>query len=146
MWWRTRTIRTTCMLHSLQRLQLCTSGLHNVWRCLCVSSGDSHMQHSHWCLALSVCHLLQYSLRFRYIACHWICFAIIVFFTSEINFPIFTLSCTMPSVLHILCWSIIGLRCFFLLIRIVALLALISVNISGSQVKPTMSSVLYILH
>jgi hypothetical protein len=31
-----RTIRTTCVLHSSQGLQLCCSLLHNTWRCLCV--------------------------------------------------------------------------------------------------------------
>jgi hypothetical protein len=48
----------------------------------------------------------------------------------------------MPSVLHILRSSIIGLRCIFLLIPIVAILALIPVDSRGSQVKPTMPSVL----
>jgi len=56
----------------------------------------------HICLALRCRHVLQYSLHFRYIACRCICFAIIVFFRSEIYCPIFTLSTTMPSVLHIL--------------------------------------------
>ena len=138
MWWRIRTIRMTRMLHSSQGLQLCSSHLHNAWRCLCLSSADSHMLHSHLCLALRFCHLLQYSLRFGYIACCCICFAIIVFSMSEIYRPIFTLSNTMPSVLHILRWSIIGLRCFFLLIciRIIAILAPIPVDITGSQIKP----------
>ena len=52
MWWRICTIRTTRMLHSSQGLQLCSSRLHNAWRCLCLSSADSHMPHSHLCLAL----------------------------------------------------------------------------------------------
>jgi len=99
------------------------------------------MQHSpHICLACRCCHLLQYRLRFRYIACRCICFAIIVFYSSEIYCPIFTLSTTMRSVLHILRQSMNGLRCFFLLNRtcIVAILALIPVNITCSQVKLTL--------
>jgi len=147
MWWRVHTIRTTRVLHSSQGLQLCCNRLHNTWRCLCLSSADSHiflsaiaiyrMPHSlHICLAVRFRHILQYSLRFVYIACRFICFAIIVFYRSEIYSPIFTLSSTMPSVLHILHWSVIGLRCLFLLIgiRIVALLALIPLVITGSQV------------
>jgi len=93
------------------------------------------MLHSpHICKALRFCHILQYSLRFRYIACDCICFAIIVFYRSEIYSLIFTLSRTMPLVLHILRWSIIGLQCIFLLIhiRIVAILALIPVDITAS--------------
>jgi len=104
------------------------------------------MPHSpHICLTLRFCHILQYSLRFGYLACHCICFAIIIFYRSEIYIPIFTLSSTMPSVLHILRWSIIGLRCFFLLIRIriVAILALIPVNITGSQVSPLHSALIH---
>jgi len=62
----------------------------------------------HLCMVLRCCHLLQYSLRFGYIACRCICFAIIVFYRAEIYCPIFTLSSTMPSVLHILRCSIIG--------------------------------------
>jgi len=46
----------------------------------------------------------------------------------------------MPWVLHILRWSIIGLRCFFRLIciciSIIAVLAIIPVDITCSQVKP----------
>jgi len=56
----------------------------------------------HICIVLRCCHLLQYSLRFGYIACHCIRFAIIVLYRSEIYCPLFTLSSTMPSVLHIL--------------------------------------------
>jgi len=106
------------------------------------------MPHSAYiCLALRSCHLLQYSLRFGYIDCRCICFASIVFYWSEIYCLIFTLSSTIPSVLHILCWCIIGLRCIFLLIciRNVAILAIISVDITYSQVKPSMPSVLHIL-
>ena len=54
------------------------------------------------CLALRFRHILQCSLRFRYIACCCSCFAIIVFYRSEIYSLIFTLSGTMPLVLHIL--------------------------------------------
>jgi len=65
--------------------------------------GIYRMPHSpHICLALRFCHILQYSVRFGYLACRCICFAIIVFYRSEIYSPIFTLSITMPSVLHIL--------------------------------------------
>jgi hypothetical protein len=46
----------------------------------------------------------------------------------------------MPAFLHILCQSIIGLRYIILLIsihiRIVAILTLIPVNLTGSLVKP----------
>jgi len=106
------------------------------------------MPHSpHICLALRLCHILQYSLRFGYLACRCICFAIIVFYRSEIYSPIVTLSSTMPSVLHILRRSIIDLRCFFVLIRIririVAILALIPVDITGPQVNPTHSALIH---
>jgi len=105
------------------------------------------MPHSpHICWALRICHILQYSLRFGYLACGCICFAIIVFYWSHIYSPIFTLSSTMPSVLHILHWSIMCLQCFFLLIRIgivtiltlipVTILVLIPIDIAGSEVKP----------
>jgi hypothetical protein len=56
MWWRIRTIGTAHMLHSSQGLQLCSGHLHNAWWCLCLSSADSHMPHSHLCLALRFCH------------------------------------------------------------------------------------------
>ena len=106
------------------------------------------MPHSpHICFALRFCHILQYSLCFGYIACWGICFTIIVFYRSEIYSLIFTLCSTVPLVLHILCGSIIGLRCLFLLIHIhiVAILALIPVDITGDQLNPTMPSVLHIL-
>jgi len=75
------------------RVPDCTSPLITIYR----------MLHSpHICLVLRCCHLLQYSLGFGYIACRCICFAIIVFYRSEICCPIFTLSSDMPSVLHIL--------------------------------------------
>jgi len=51
---------------------------------------------------LGDCHVLQYSLRFGYIACRCISFASIVFYMSEIYCQIITLSSTMSSVLHIL--------------------------------------------
>jgi len=91
----------------------------------------------HICLALRFCHILQYSLRFWYLTCRCICFAIILFYRSEIYSPICTVSSTMPTFLHILRWSIISLRCFVLLIGIciLAILALITVDITGSQVK-----------
>jgi hypothetical protein len=104
------------------------------------------MPHSpHLCSALSFCHILQYSLRFRYLACHCICFAIILFYRSEKYRLIFTLSSTMPSVLHILRWSIIGLRCFFRLIRlrILAILPIIPVAITGSQVSHPHSALIH---
>jgi hypothetical protein len=56
----------------------------------------------HLCSALRFGHILQYSLRFGYLTCRCICFAIIVFYRSEIYRLIFTLSSTMPSVFHIL--------------------------------------------
>jgi len=83
------------------------------------------MPHSpHVYLALRFC--------FEYHACGCTCLAIIVFHRSETYTPIFTLSITMPSVLHILHWFIIGLWCLFLLIhiQIIAILAIITVNIT----------------
>jgi hypothetical protein len=138
MCWRIRTIRTTCMLHSSQGLQLCSSCLHSAWRCLCLSSADSYMPHSDLCLALRFCHLLQYRLRFGYIACRCICFAIIIFYMSEIYCPIFTLSSTMPSVLHILGWGIVGLWCLFLFTCIVgtdlsAAITWVSLGLSAAE-------------
>jgi len=130
------------MLHSSQGLQLCSSRLHNAWRCLCLSSADSHMPHSHLCLALRFCHLFQYSLRFGYIASHCICFTIIVFYMSEIYCPIFTLSSTMHSVFHILRWSIIGFQCLFLLIRI-RIVVLIPVNITYYALSPPHSVLIH---
>jgi len=100
--WRIHTICKTHVFHCLQWLQLCCSRLHNAWRCLCLSLGDSHMPYSHLCLALRFCYLLQYCHRFGYITCCSICFAIIIFYKFEIYCPFFTLSSTMPSVLHIL--------------------------------------------
>lgn len=55
----------------------------------------------HICLALRYCHILQYSLRFGYISFHCSCFAIVVFYRSEVSCRIFTLSSTIPAVLHI---------------------------------------------
>jgi len=100
------------------------------------------MPHSpHICLALRCCHSLQYSLRFGYITCLCICFAIIVLYRSETHCPIFTLASTMPSVPHILRCFIVRLQCFLLVIYIVAVLALIPFDITGY----TMPSVLHIL-
>jgi len=96
------------------------------------------MWHSaHICISLRCRNLLRYSLRFGYLTCRCICFAIMVFYRSEIYCPIFTLSSTMPSVLHILHWFIISLRCLFLLIRIriIAILAHIPVHNTGSRVN-----------
>jgi len=65
--WRIHTIRTTRVLNSSQGLKFWSGRLRNAWWCLCLSSADSHMPHSHLCLALRFCHLLQYSLCLRYI-------------------------------------------------------------------------------
>jgi len=97
----------------------------------------------HISLGLRCCHLLQYSLHFGYSAYRCICFPIILFYRSEIYLSIVTLSSTMPSVLHIFHWLIISLQCFFLLIRIVTIISVIPINITGSHVKPTMPSVLH---
>jgi len=108
-----RTIRTTCVLHSLQGLQLCCSCLHNAWRCVCLSSADSHILPLRYCyisdaalapymFSFEILLHIAIQFRFRYIACHCICFAIIVFYRSEIYSLIFTLCSTMPLVLHIL--------------------------------------------
>jgi hypothetical protein len=94
-------------------LHLSCSRLPNASHCLCLSPAKCHILPlhycylsdaalSHICLTLRSCHLLQYSLRFAYIACHCICFTIIVFSRSEIYCQIFTLSSTIPSVLQIL--------------------------------------------
>jgi len=101
----------------------------------------------HICLGLRFCQILQYSLRFGYIACCCICFAIIVFYRSEIYSLIFTLSSNRKLFLYIVCWSIIGSRFLFLLIRIhmVGILALLPVDLGSSQSKPTMQSVVHIL-
>jgi len=72
------------------------------------------LQPAHICLAVRFRCFLQNSLGFGYIAFWRIYFAIIELYASEKYRPIFTLSSTMPSVLHILRWSIIGFRCFFL--------------------------------
>jgi len=47
--WRICTMRMTCVLHSSLGLQLCCCRLHNVWRCLCLSSADSHILPLHKC-------------------------------------------------------------------------------------------------
>jgi len=97
------------------------------------------MPHSLYkCLAARCCDLIQYSLRIEYIACRCICFTIIIFYKSEICYPIFTHSNTIPSVLHILHWSIIGLQFIFLLscIHMLLIIALMPVDISGSWAKP----------
>jgi len=125
MWWGLCTIKTTYVLQSSPGLQLSCSRLHNTWRCSCLFSADSHMPHSrHICFVFRLCLLLQFNL-------------LTVFYSSEIHCPIFTLSSTMPSVLHIVRWSIITLRCFFLLIRIhiVTILSLIPVDITSCQGK-----------
>ena len=44
-----RTIRTTHVLHSSQGLQLFCSRVHNAWRCLCLSSADSHIFPLRYC-------------------------------------------------------------------------------------------------
>jgi len=92
----------------------------------------------HICLDLRCCHLLQFSLGFGYIACHCICFAIIIFYRSEIYCPIFTRSSNMPSILPIVRRSMVVLHWLFLHIhiRIVGIIALIPFNIAASQVQP----------
>jgi hypothetical protein len=44
-----RTIRTTCVLHFSQGLQLCCSCSHNAWPCLCLSLADSHILPLRYC-------------------------------------------------------------------------------------------------
>ena len=146
------------LIHSSQGLRWCCSCWDNAWRWTPHSSADSHILPLRQCyildvaLALSMfsfrcCHTLQYSFCFGYITCHCTCFAIIVFYKTEIYSLIFTLSSSIPEVLNILRWSIIGLRCSFLLIRIriVAILPLIPVDVTCSPLKPTMCAVLHIL-
>jgi len=42
-WWCTHTIRTTCVLHSSQGLQLCCSCQHDAWQCSCLSAAECHV-------------------------------------------------------------------------------------------------------
>jgi hypothetical protein len=67
-----------------------------------------------------------------------ICFPSIIFYRFEIYCPIYTRSSTMPSLLYVLCSSIIGLRCFLLLtcIRIATIVTLIHIDIPGWLVEP----------
>jgi len=58
------TIRSTCVLHSSQGLQLCCSCLHNAWRCLCLSSADSHILPLRYC-CVSDAALTPYMFRFE---------------------------------------------------------------------------------
>jgi len=97
------------------------------------------MPHSlHICLAVRCYRILHYSLRFGFITCHCIYYTIILYNRAETYCPIFTLSGMMPSVLHILHWSIIGLRWFSLVIQIhiVTIVTLIPIQITGFQAKP----------
>jgi hypothetical protein len=55
------------------------------------------------CFSSIIVHIVRYILRFIFIACQCICCASIVFYRSAIYCPIFSLSSTMPSHLHILC-------------------------------------------
>jgi hypothetical protein len=102
----------TCVTH-FAGLDLSCSRLPNSKLCLCLSPAKCHILQvcycyvsdaalGHICLILRSCHLLQYSLHFAYIACPCICFAIKVFYRSEIYCQIVTLSSTIPSVLQIL--------------------------------------------
>ena len=43
------TIRMTCVLYSSQRLSLCCRRSHNAWRCICLSSADSHIVPLRYC-------------------------------------------------------------------------------------------------
>jgi hypothetical protein len=52
MWWHTGTIRTTMVFQSLQGLQFWCSGLHNVCRCLCLSSANSPIVPLPYCYIL----------------------------------------------------------------------------------------------
>ena len=147
----------TCVLPTLQGLQVCCNNVHNGWWCLCLSPATATRYHSaiaiyrmlqfpQIMLALRCCRILQYSLRFGYITCHFICFTIIIYNRYEIHYPIFTLCNTMPSDLRILPWSIVGLLCFFLLIGIVTVRTLIPADVTGFQVKPTLPSDLANIH
>jgi len=49
MWWRIRTIRTTCVLQSSQRLQCCCSCLHNSSPCLCLAPAECHIYPHCYC-------------------------------------------------------------------------------------------------
>ena len=59
-----QTITTTRVLHSSQGLQLCCSHLHNAWRCLCLSSADSHIVPLHYCY-ISDAALMPYMFSFE---------------------------------------------------------------------------------
>jgi hypothetical protein len=60
-----RTIRTTRVLHSSQGLQLCCSRSHNAWRCLCLSSADSHILPLRYCYNISDAALAPYMFSFE---------------------------------------------------------------------------------
>jgi len=58
------TIRTTRVLHSSQGLQLCCSHSHNDWRCLYLSSADSHILPLRYCYILDAA-LAPYMVHFE---------------------------------------------------------------------------------
>jgi len=60
-----RTIRTTRVLHSSQGLQLCCSRSHNAWRCLCLSSADSHILPLRYCYNISDAALAPFMFSFE---------------------------------------------------------------------------------
>ena len=60
-----RTIRTTRVLHSSPGLQLCCSRLHNAWRCLCLSSADSHILPLRYCFNILDAALAPYMFSFE---------------------------------------------------------------------------------
>jgi len=71
-----------------------------------------------------------------------------VWYSPVIDSSKFTLNILSdtPEGIQWLKYSLLMLRCFFLFFSIVVILALIPVDISVLQVKPTLPSVLYILH
>jgi len=159
MYWRIHAIRMTRVLHSSQGLQVCCNHLHKAWGCSYLAPAECHIVPLHECY-ISDAALSPYMFSFEMLSINtiqsllWIhclplnlhCYYRILQ-VWIIYCRILTLSSTMPWILHILCWCIIGLRCFFLLIRIriVAILAIISVDITGSKVQPIIPSVLHIL-
>ena len=60
-----RTIRTTRVLHSSQGLQLCCSRSYNAWRCLWLSSANSHIVRLRYCYNISDAAIAPYMFSFE---------------------------------------------------------------------------------
>jgi len=149
MWWHIRNISMKIVLHTSQLMEICCGQAHNALWCVCLSPASATLyrftiamiwmpQSPHICLDFRCCHLIPYSQCFRYISWAWICFAIVLFYQSQIYCSIFALSSTVPSVFHIVCWSIICFECSLhhIHFRLGTILALIQIWIPCFHVKP----------